>query len=109
MSYSILYYTANRPAPELASYVRECIDQSRDVDSQTVCVSHHRVGWGNVEIARGDVPCCLADQYKQILAGLEACEHDTIFLAEDDVLYPPGYYAYRARPTSFPIIATWRA
>ena len=97
MSYSILYYTANKPQKELADYVRECIDESREPSSQTVCVTHSRIGWGNVEIVRGtDVVCGLADQYDQILIGLEACEHDTVFLAEDDVLYPPGHFAWRA-------------
>ena len=96
MSYSILYYTANRPKPELAEYVRSCIDAIREPESQTVCVTHDRVNWGDVEIVRGKVECGLSDQYRQILAGIDACEHDTVFLAEDDVLYPPGHYEWRA-------------
>ena len=52
--YTILYYTANRPGPALATKVRELIDAARHPDSQTICVTHAPVDWGDVNVERID-------------------------------------------------------
>lgn len=87
---SIVYYTNNILPHALW---RRCWDQLQDVASghELIVVSRDPMPCANNIVVGPKMPC-LTSMYEQILAGVQAATHDTVYLAEHDVLYPAGYF-----------------
>lgn len=88
----LVYYTDSRIDERLASYVRRQISRS--------CNGHNVVSVSlNKPVPFGKNICLQAERgqltmFKQILAGLEACEAEYVFLVEHDVLYHPSHFTF---------------
>lgn len=87
----IVYYTDSRLAEPIFSAVQNQIKRSAN-GHQIVSVSLKPLEFGQnikLELERGYLT-----MFRQILAGLEACEADIIFLCEHDVLYHPSHFDF---------------
>jgi hypothetical protein len=88
----IVYYTDNRPDQKILEAVREQIRRGTN-GNQIVSVSLQPVpDFGQnivLPLERGYLT-----MFKQILAGIEACDADIIYFCEHDVLYHPSHFEF---------------
>lgn len=69
-------------------------------DNPIISVSHKPIKLGN-NICVGDIGRSIYNIYNQVLIGAEAAKTKYVATAEDDVLYPEGYFDYRPREGVF--------
>jgi hypothetical protein len=87
----IVYYTDNRGDPAILETVRKKIDNSRN-GHELISVSLQPIDFGkNITLPLERSRLAM---FKQILAGLEACSSDVVFLCEHDVLYHPSHFDF---------------
>ena len=87
----IVYYTDNRGDPAILETVRKKIDTSRN-GHELVSVSLQPIDFGkNITLPLERSRLAM---FKQILAGLETCSSDVVFLCEHDVLYHPSHFDF---------------
>lgn len=87
----IIYYTDNRLDSKLLEVCQNQILQSIN-GHKLVSVSLRPIEFGKnivLNLERGYLT-----MFKQILAGLEDCQADIVFLAEHDVLYHPSHFVF---------------
>jgi hypothetical protein len=90
---SIVYCTHNAIAPEVWRVCWEQLKRAAGVHELVVC-SHLPVpGCTNI-VQRG--PPGQATYYRQLLACLRRATQDTVYVAEHDMMYPPGYFDSQA-------------
>lgn len=88
---AIIYYTCNTHLPEIDEACRKQLAQAK---APIISVSL------NKQIDFGDERIVMVGErsaetmHKQILAGLERCQAEFVFLAESDVLYPPEHFEF---------------
>jgi len=88
----VVYYTDNRPDETILKAVREQIKRGANghniisVSLKPVTDLGHNIV---LPLERGYLT-----MFKQILAGLEACEADVIYFCEHDVLYHPSHFEF---------------
>ncbi len=93
---SVVYYTHNHAKRSIR---RACFERLRRsaADKELIVVAQTDEEFFNtadrLEVI-GRRPFALFSLYRQMLRGLEQARHDTAFLAEDDVLYPQGYFDF---------------
>jgi len=91
---SIILYTDNKAPESVFSKVVQLLTSS-GYGHEIICVSHFPIP-GLPEVVKnitvGEKPRCLASIYEQILTGLNVARFPYVYLAEHDVLYPPGYF-----------------
>ena len=86
----IVYYTDNRLDEKI---MKKCQDQIKKSGLPIVCVSLKPIDFGDnivLPLERGPIT-----MVKQILAGLERLNTDTVFFCEHDVLYHPTHFQFR--------------
>jgi len=87
----IVYYTDNRGDERILDACRKQLLKFFD-SSQIYSVSLKPLDFGHntvLNLERG-----VLTMFKQILAGVEACDADIIFFAEHDVLYHPSHFDF---------------
>ena len=88
----VVYYTDNRPNETILKAVREQIRRNTN-GHKIVSVSLKPVAdFGNnivLPLERGYLT-----MFKQILAGIEACDAEVIYFCEHDVLYHPSHFEF---------------
>lgn len=87
----MVYYTDNRPDPKLLEIVRKQISKCAN-GHKIVSVTLKPTEFGKnivLPLERGYLT-----MFKQILAGIEACDSEIIFLVEHDVLYHPSHFEF---------------
>lgn len=87
----MVYYTDNRLDERLMAACMKVLDRCRN-GHDLVSVSLKPLDYGrNITLAleRGQLT-----MFKQILAGLEACKADVVFLVEHDLLYHPSHFEF---------------
>jgi glycosyltransferase involved in cell wall biosynthesis len=90
-SKGLVYYTDNRLDEKIFKATQQQIERGRN-GYELVSVSLKPVEFGqNITLDRERGYLTM---FKQILAGLEACEADIIFLVEHDVLYHPSHFEF---------------
>ena len=86
---AIVYYTDNRLDEQIMT---ACQQQLLKAGLPIYSVSLRPLYFGhNITINAERGPLTM---FRQILAGLEACEADVVFLAEHDVLYHPSHFKF---------------
>ena len=94
---SIVYYSNNHAARVLR---RACFERLRQsgADKEIVVVAHEDEDFfatADRVVVTGRQQRGYSNLYYQMLRGLREARHDTAFLAEDDVLYPQGYFEFQ--------------
>ena len=85
----IVYYTDNRLDPTIMA---ACQRQLKRAGLPIISVSLQPLDFGQnitLDLERGPLA-----MFRQILAGLEACDTDIIYLAEHDILYHPSHFEF---------------
>jgi len=85
----IVYYTDSQLDPAIALPVQTWIERA---GLPITSVSLAPLDFGNNIVLAGERG--VESMFRQILAGLEACEADIVFLAEHDVLYHPSHWLF---------------
>jgi len=87
----IVYYTDNRLDPFIDRSVKKQLEKAAgDIPILTVSLVTAEFGKNIVlNLERGYLT-----MFKQILAGLEACQAEIVFLCEHDVLYHPSHFEF---------------
>jgi len=88
----IVWYSDARLDPAIASACRRWLAAAAN-GHQIVTVSLAPVDFGDARIVM-DAQRGVLTLFRQILAGLEACETDVVFLAEHDVGYHPSHFEF---------------
>jgi hypothetical protein len=110
MSFTVIYYTDSNLHPPLW---RKCIGQldaaiidaaeSEPCPPEVIALGNRHMpelpGWWQQHEVHGVHG--LHDCYTKIVRGLMLAQHNTIFLAEHDVLYPVGYFDHSPRAGAF--------
>lgn len=90
MGITALYYTDNHLLPEISNL---CQEQLNTCKIPIISVSLKPIDFGKrnivLSLQRGYLT-----MFKQILAGLEACDTDIVFFCEHDILYHPGHFCF---------------
>lgn len=90
-SKGIIYYTDNRLDIDIMAACQCQLKQALN-GHKLVSVSLKPLDFGeNVTL---DLERSILTMFRQILAGLEACESDIVFLTEHDVLYHPSHFDF---------------
>lgn len=90
-SKAIIYYTCNTHKPEIDE---KCREQLSKAGLPIVAVSLNKeLDFGNERITMQGERSPLT-MHKQILAGLQKCQAEYVFLAESDVLYHPSHFEF---------------
>lgn len=89
-SKGIVYYTSNNLDPIIMS---ACQSTLLRTGLPITSVSLKPIDFGDNIVITGHNPGYIA-MFKQILAGIEACDADIIFLCEHDVLYHPSHFDF---------------
>ena len=97
MNACCLYYTAHRHAPEIEAACRAQLDRARG-DLPLVAVGLEPFSYGDVTVVLNLEPGPLT-LHKQILAGLQVIDADTVFFCENDILYGPSHFEFRPPQT----------
>jgi glycosyltransferase involved in cell wall biosynthesis len=87
----MVYYTDNRLDPRIMDVVQKQLQQCCN-GHQIISVSLKPIDFGKnitLPLERGYLT-----MFKQILAGIEACDSEIIFLVEHDVLYHPSHFDF---------------
>ena len=94
---SIVYYTANRARRSIRRLCFQHLRESAEGKELVVVAQQPEdffAGADRLEIIdRREMSH--ENLYRQMLRGLETARYDTAFLAEDDVLYPAGYFDFQ--------------
>lgn len=96
---TICYYTANWEAPEFDRIVREAL-LAEIGDRPLVSVSQKPLPIFGLNICVGEQGGSLQNVYRQMFTGVEAAETEWVATAEDDSLYPPGYFDFEPDPSA---------
>ncbi len=91
---AIVYYTDgsfDASHPKEAQQVRDRLVDVAD-GIPIVCVSQTPLDFGEKQVCVGEIGSSHLSMFKQILAGVEAAEADTIYLAEHDCLYSGQHF-----------------
>ncbi len=99
-SKAIVYYSHNEGDPALLKLCRKQLLESAG-DIPVIAVTHTAITDFERLYVTGKLPHCLLSIFLQIRIGVEATDAETIFLAEHDVLYPPGYFDVEPRTPYF--------
>ena len=90
-SKAIIYYTCNTHRPEIDE---KCREQLAKAGLPIVAVSLNKeLDFGSERITMQGERSPLT-MHKQILAGLQKCQAEYVFLAESDVLYHPSHFEF---------------
>ena len=90
-SKAIIYYTCNTHKPEIDE---KCRKQLSKAGLPIIAVSLNKeLDFGNERITMQGERSPLT-MHKQILAGLQKCQSEYVFLAESDVLYHPSHFEF---------------
>ncbi len=95
-SKAVIYYSHNQGDKMLFQYCfRQLLVSSGEIP--IIAVTHSSISGAFKNIVTGDLPYNLSSILYQMKLGLEATDADVVFLAEHDVLYPPGYFDVEPR------------
>jgi hypothetical protein len=81
--YSVVYTTDNSPPGKIVKICRNILEDAVKFDTQVVEIRQE-----------ASVRRSLLAMFANVLSGLQQCEHETVFIAEQDVLYPADYFDY---------------
>lgn len=99
--YSIIFYTNHRVNDSIFSTCLSRVSTiSRLDNAELIVVSWKPVAVENNIILR-NLKSCHMSLYTQILAGLQRCKYNKIFLVEHDVLYPRDHFKIEATPGKY--------
>jgi len=93
---AIVYYTDNRLDAALGDYCRNQL-RRRAGNIPIICISQEPMAFGEFPFCVGKIGRSSASIFMQIMSGAHLAKNMNIpwlFLAEHDVLYPPGYFDY---------------
>lgn len=90
----IIYYTCNTHDPAIDELCRRHL--SKAGLPITVVSLNKDLDFGDQQI-RIDGERSPLMLHKQVLAGLKACNYDTVFLAESDVIYHPSHFDFEPK------------
>ncbi|MEM7582605.1 MAG: class I SAM-dependent methyltransferase [Acidobacteriota bacterium] len=91
---SIVYYTSNQAKPSIRQACFQRLRQSAAGKELVVIAQQDEAFFASADQLEvvGRLPFCHQSLYLQLLNGIQRARYDTAFMAEDDVLYPDGYF-----------------
>lgn len=92
----IVYYTDNRAPKDIHSVVRQSLLKARANGISHVVTSgiSEKPDFGDFSFYMPEFERCYLTMFKQMLAGIENCHADIIFLCEHDVIYHPSHFNF---------------
>lgn len=89
---TVVYVTGNYEEPEFEAKIQSKLLEVIG-DKPLISVSQKPINFGQ-NVCIGDIGRSYASAYKQMLLGAETAQTEYVMVAEDDQLYPPGYFDF---------------